>query len=231
VDLGTMALVDRFVVKHANINKSEVDGYNTRDFDIEVSADGSAWTRVVAVTGNTKDVTAHVTAPISARWVRLNIVNGGIDGVARIYEFEVYGTPGTNQARGRSTKGSTSCTSAQSSAKAVDGRVDSGDAKWCSGASSKYVQVDLGSARTVKWIVLKHAGVRESASLNTRSFRILVSSDLTTWRTVSTITGNTESVTTHPITPTSARYVKVEVVTPAQTSDTRARIYEMEVYK
>jgi hypothetical protein len=57
-----------------------------------------------------------------------------------------------------------------------------------------------------------------------------VSNDGTNWTTVSTVTGNTASVTVHPITPTSARYVRLNIQTPTSDGNTAARIYEVEVY-
>ncbi len=52
----------------------------------------------------------------------------------------------------------------------------------------------------------------------------------TNWTTVVTVSGNTASTTTHNITPTTARFVRLNVTVPTQTTDTAARIYELEVY-
>jgi len=57
-----------------------------------------------------------------------------------------------------------------------------------------------------------------------------VSSNGTTWTTVVTVTANTASVTNHPITTTTARYVRLNITVPTQTTDNAARIYEVEVY-
>jgi hypothetical protein len=47
---------------------------------------------------------------------------------------------------------------------------------------------------------------------------------------VVTVTGNTANVTTHNIATTSARYVRLNVVTPtSSSSDHATRIYELEV--
>lgn len=44
------------------------------------------------------------------------------------------------------------------------------------------------------------------------------------------VTGNTLTNSTHTVTPTPARYVKLSVVTPTQNGNAAARIYELEVY-
>jgi NedA-like, galactose-binding domain len=79
--------------------------------------------------------------------------------------------------------------------------------------------------------VVKHAGTGgETTSWNTRDFNIQVSQDGSTWTTVVNVTGNTASTTTHPIAATQARYVRLNVTVPTQTSDSATRIYELEVY-
>jgi Glycosyl hydrolase family 92 catalytic domain/F5/8 type C domain/NedA-like, galactose-binding domain len=90
VDLGSSRAIQSFVVRHAGAG-GESTAWDTRDFDIQVSADGTNWTTVVQARGNTADVSTH---PVSAtgRYVRLNVLtptqNG--DPAARIYELEVY---------------------------------------------------------------------------------------------------------------------------------------------
>ena len=74
------------------------------------------------------------------------------------------------------------------------------------------------------------ARAARSTTWNTRDFTLQVSSNGTTWTTVATVTGNTASVTNHPITTTTARYVRLNITAPTQTTDNAARIYEVEVY-
>jgi hypothetical protein len=79
--------------------------------------------------------------------------------------------------------------------------------------------------------VISHAGAGgEPSSFDTRDFNIQVSSDGASYTTVVNVAGNTSNVTTHTITPVSARFVRLNVVTPTQTTDPSARIYEVEVY-
>lgn len=231
VDLGDNALIDRIVVKHAGSNKQEVSGYNTSDYDLSVSLDGSNWTVVSSVRGNTSNLRASLFTPTTARYVRLDVLNGGIDNVARIYELEVYGT--ANQARGKTASGTTNCASTQSPDRAVDGSAATTNNKWCSvlGTPSQYWwKVDFGGNRTLTWLTLRHAGVLESASLNTKNFTIQTSTDNVNWTTAATVTNNTSSITNHQMNPTSARYLRVNITAPTSSSDTRARLYEVEAY-
>jgi hypothetical protein len=67
---------------------------NTRDFQIQVSTNGTTWTTVATITGNQFNATSHLVATTTARFVRLNITTGargGQSNTARIYELEVYG--------------------------------------------------------------------------------------------------------------------------------------------
>ena len=95
VDLGATYNVAHFVVRHAGAG-GENPEYDTRDFNIQVSVDGTNFTTVTTVTGNASDVTIHDIATTPARFVRLNVVTATSNGdtAARIYEFEVYGTGG-----------------------------------------------------------------------------------------------------------------------------------------
>ncbi|MFE5586986.1 discoidin domain-containing protein [Kitasatospora sp. NPDC056531] len=79
--------------------------------------------------------------------------------------------------------------------------------------------------------MVKHAQAgSESASYNTRDFSIQVRSKTTApWTTVATVTGNTAGTTTHPVN-TTARYVRLAVTKPTQTTDPAARIYEFEAW-
>jgi F5/8 type C domain len=168
--------------------------------------------------------------------VRLNIVtptNNG-NGAARIYELEVYGGAGgpSNLAVNRPATGSTACNPNEGPAKAVNGSASGGNSdKFCSLAGTRFLQVDLGASRSVQSLVVRHAGAGgETASWNTRDFDLLLSSDGTSFTTVAQVRGNTASVSTHPLgSATSARFARMNIITPTQTADAAARIYELEV--
>jgi subtilisin family serine protease len=235
VDLGGTFDVARFVVKHAGAG-GEAVAFNTRAFSLQVSADATTWTTVVNVTANTASTTTHSIVARAARHVRLNITAPvqGAGGAARIYELEVYAgaTPSTNVALGKPATGSAPCAVSEGPEKAVNGSVSGGNAdKWCSLEAAKILQVDLGATFALSQFVVRHAAAGgEDATWNTRDFDIQVSSNGTTWTTVVNVAGNTAGVTTHPVAPTSARFVRLNVTAATQAGDGAARIYELEAY-
>jgi PKD repeat protein len=136
-----------------------------------------------------------------------------------------------NLALNRPATGSTACNSTETPARAVNGSVSGGTTdKFCSLASPAWLQVDLGSAQTVSGFVVRHAGAGgESTAWNTRAFTLQTSSNGTTWSTPVTVTNNTANSSTHAISATSARYIRLNVTTPSQNGDPATRIYDLEV--
>ncbi|MFE9768694.1 discoidin domain-containing protein [Streptomyces sp. NPDC005808] len=142
------------------------------------------------------------------------------------------GTGPTNLALGKSATGSTSCNSNETPAKAVNGTVTGGNSdKFCSLTSPAQLTVDLGSAHSVTGLEIDHAGAGgEAASYNTRAYTVQVSTNATTWTTVAQATANTAGVSTHSLTGTSARYVRLNITTPTQGTDPATRVYEFKVF-
>jgi subtilisin family serine protease len=139
--------------------------------------------------------------------------------------------PSANLALNKPATGSAACNANEGPAKAVNGSVSGGNTdKFCSTAASRWLQVDLGAVFTLTNFTVRHAGAGgESTSFNTRAFNIQVSNDGASWTTVVTVPANTESVTGHSVS-SSGRHVRLNITTPAQTTDAAARIYELEVY-
>ncbi|GHB34015.1 alpha-1,2-mannosidase [Streptomyces xanthochromogenes] len=140
---------------------------------------------------------------------------------------------GTDLALGKPVTGSASCAAAESADKAVDGSLTN-NSKWCSSAANPSLQVDLGSVRNVSSFVIKHAGLGgENTGWNTGAFQIQTSTDGTAWTAAATVTGSRSSRTYHPVSARSARYVRLVVTSPSNTSgggSDAARVYELEVY-
>ncbi|WP_433295558.1 GH92 family glycosyl hydrolase [Actinoplanes sp. CA-030573] len=90
-DLGAVRHVGSVVLRHAGAG-GEYPAWDTRDFDILTSNDGSTWTTRASVRGNTADNTT-TTVNADARYLRLNVVTPTQDGstAARIYEMDVRG--------------------------------------------------------------------------------------------------------------------------------------------
>ena len=142
-------------------------------------------------------------------------------------------TPGgTNVARGKAATGSLACNANEGPEKAVNGSVSGGNTdKWCSSSVPRWLQVDLGSVHEITGFIVRHAGAGgEAATYNTRDFNIQLGTSTGGLTTAVTVTGNTASTTTRTIGATAARYVRLNVTVPTQTSDGAARIYEFEVY-
>ncbi|HWM05343.1 MAG TPA: discoidin domain-containing protein [Actinophytocola sp.] len=140
--------------------------------------------------------------------------------------------PVVNLALDKPATADSSCNADEGPAKAVNGSVTGGNAdKWCSLGGSKWLRVDLGAVTPVGRFVLRHAGAGgEPARFNTRDFDLQVSTNGTDWTTVVAARGNTADVSTHPITPVSARYLRIDVLDPTQGTDPAARVYELEAY-
>jgi beta-glucanase (GH16 family) len=138
----------------------------------------------------------------------------------------------SNLALNKPATGSAPCNSNEGPAKAVNGSVTGGlSDKWCSGAATKFLQVDLGGTFNINQFVVRHAGAGgESTSFNTQTFNIQVSANGTSFTTVTSVTGNTANVTTHNVAATNARFIRLNVTTPTQTTNNVARIYEFEAY-
>lgn len=83
--------ISRYVVRHAEAGGLN-PWLNSRDFTIETSLDGDTWTTVGKHVANTAPVTDTSITPIEARFVRINVTNGGTDGYVRIGDIEVYGS-------------------------------------------------------------------------------------------------------------------------------------------
>ena len=109
VDLGQARTFDRWVVAHTGLEyflrKLEADGkstasylkFTTRQYKLQVSENGSDWTSVDEVTGNTAGQPDRLLKePVTARYVRLYIPAGGKDQQAekgdraRVIKFQLY---------------------------------------------------------------------------------------------------------------------------------------------
>lgn len=137
-----------------------------------------------------------------------------------------------DRALGRAAQSSGGCAAGEGPEKAFDGDVRT---KWCSGMAqgTATLTVDLGAARDVGRVILRHASAGgESAGLNTRACTLATSVDGTTFRDVASLRGNTRPVTIHSFASVKARYLRVTVTEP-QTSaaDVAARLYAVEAYE
>lgn len=82
--------ISRYVIRHAEAGGLD-PGLNSRDFTVETSLDGETWTTAGTHTHNVSPVTDATITPVQARYVRVNVTDGGTDGIVRIADIEVYG--------------------------------------------------------------------------------------------------------------------------------------------
>ena len=132
--------------------------------------------------------------------------------------------------------GSAPCQQPQTPDKAVNGSSQSGPTdKWCSSAEKPWLQIDLGRPVEIGRFVIEHAGAGGDDLLqNTREFNIELSEDGKQFRQVVDVWNNIQSITTHDIHPATARYVRLNILQPAQPGADPvqagvANVYEFEV--
>ncbi|WP_198168396.1 discoidin domain-containing protein [Herbidospora yilanensis] len=91
VDMGSNQRVAKIVLKHAAAGGEQAI-WNTRDFDLQVSTNGTTWTNVAQPRGNTANITTHTFTQRDVRYIRVNVLapTSNSDTAARIYELEAY---------------------------------------------------------------------------------------------------------------------------------------------
>lgn len=91
IDLGQSYNITRWIVRHAGAG-GESTSWNTKNFKLQKSTDGTNWVDVDTVTNNTANVTDRTVTSFSTRYVRLYITTPtqNTDPAARIYELELY---------------------------------------------------------------------------------------------------------------------------------------------
>lgn len=177
VDLGENPyLISKFVVKHAGVNENTI--YNTNQFQIQVSdSPNGPWTTLTDTsaypesygTGNAQAVTSYeagispgFSAPVSKRYVRLYVQTASLttDSHARIYEFQIWGTP-VNLAENKTTTVSNYYQNNANylGSKAVD---DDWTTRWATddGISTAWLEVDFGSNTTFNKVFMREYGNR-----------------------------------------------------------------------
>jgi hypothetical protein len=160
----------------------------------------------------------------------------GVPSVSRIVQLARAAAPGpapVNLALNRPATSSTPCATTEGPEKAVNGSVTGGRSdKWCSKVADRWLQVDLGSNRTIGTFIVHHSGAGgEPTAYNTRDFQIETRTSEGSWSTAAKVTGNTANVTATTIVPRSARYVRLRVTAGEQLNAAGpARIFEFETY-
>jgi hypothetical protein len=180
VDLGTSATISQVVLQW--------EAAYARAFQIQVSADATAWITIFTTTTGTGGVqTLNITG--TGRFVRmLGTVRATQYGYS-LWEFQVFGEAGTtscgtaNAALNRPASASSTENAGTPAANAVDGNTGT---RWSSAFSDpQWIQVDLGTSMAVCRVTL----VWETAYA--RAFQLQVSPDASAWTTIfATTTGS-----------------------------------------
>lgn len=93
VDLGTQSRITRYVLKNAETGYFE-NSKNTKSYEFQYSLDGLNWETADKVENNSEDILyKDLKDSVTARYVRIHILDAGSDDVARIQDLEVYGNP------------------------------------------------------------------------------------------------------------------------------------------
>lgn len=111
---------------------------------------------------------------------------------------------------------------------AFDGKADT---KWCAtGKAPHTITVDLGDIKTISDITLLHAEAGgENAGMNTEDFSVEISTDGENFEPLVTVEENELGTSTTTFKATQAKFVRINILKPSQSSDSAARIYEIQV--
>jgi hypothetical protein len=207
VDLGGTAAISQVVLQWES-------AYG-KGFQIQTSADGTAWTPVFSTTTGTGGTqTLNVTG--SGRYVRLQGTARGTGYGYSLFEFKVFGTLGggsnpTACGTVNAAQGKTATASSQEGADVAAGKAVDGDAgtRWSSQfTDAQWIQVDLGASQAICSVVLQWEAAYGKA------YQIQTSDNGTAWNPVYTTAnspGGTETLTVSG----TGRYVRMQGVTRA----------------
>lgn len=98
LEFGDIVSITKFMLSHGATSTSNsfdknMKGINTVEYEIYTSLDGINWTKVVHHKNNTDNITIDkLDEAVEAKYVKLNVINGGFDITARIYDMRIYGS-------------------------------------------------------------------------------------------------------------------------------------------
>ncbi len=157
---------------------------------------------------------------------------GSLSRFVEVYGLTPDGVASQDLALNKTATGTSPCSSGQGASQAVNGSFSGGsNDSWCSAVANAWLMVDLGVPYSINRFVVEHAEAGgQDWSFNTSAYNIQVSNDGVNFTTVVNVTGNRYGITTNDISSTTARYVKLNIVTPTQSGSGNANIYEFQVF-
>ena len=90
IDLGREYTLNRYVIKNAGVN-DECKCRNNKAFNISASMDGVNYTLIDERTENTANIVDCEFMDINAKYLKLEVLEGGEDNIVRIGDIEIYG--------------------------------------------------------------------------------------------------------------------------------------------
>jgi hypothetical protein len=202
VDLG-----QSFNITHATLTW---EAAAASAYQIQTSNDAANWTTIATNNNSPADIQSLALTG-SGRYIRVNATGRASAFGDSLYEFAVYGTPGTGGGGGGTgaavllSQGKTATASSTENASfpapsAVDGNLGT---RWSSAfADPQWLQVDLGATHTISQVVLNWEAAYATA------FQIQTSTNGTTWTTIFSTTTGTGGIQTLPVTG-SGRFVRM----------------------
>ena len=217
VDMGKAQTFDTVALDSG----SSIGDY-ARSADVDVSSDGTNWTKVASIKADGQQIQAVSFPTQTARYIK--VVNTGSAGNWwSIAEFNVYaggavppvddggsttpvyGTP-LSRTGWTPTASNTSPWPNDALEKMLDGDATSRYSSGASQTSGMWVQVDMGQAQTFDKVVLDSG---TSIGDYAPSADVEVSSDGTNWTKVASIVSDGQQIQVASFEPQTARYIKV----------------------
>ncbi|MFF7285818.1 discoidin domain-containing protein [Streptomyces griseorubiginosus] len=200
VDLGATASISQVVLNW--------EAAYAADYKIQVSSDARAWSDLRTVNGGDGG-TDTLAVSGQGRYVRMQGIHRATPWGYSLWEFQVFGTPGTTQPATCSTANSAqgkaaSASSTENAGTPASAAFDGNDGtRWSSQAADpQWLRVDLGSSQDICKIDLNWEAAYG------RDFQLQASADGQTWNTLKTVTGATGGRASYDVSGTG-RYVRV----------------------
>ncbi|MFF5497736.1 discoidin domain-containing protein [Streptomyces aquilus] len=200
VDLGATASISQVVLNW--------EAAYAADYKIQVSPDGGSWSDLRTVTGGDGG-TDTLTVSGQGRYVRMQGIHRATPWGYSLWEFQVFGTPGTTQpatcSTANSAQGKTASASSTENAGTPASAAFDGDdsTRWSSQAADpQWLRVDLGSSQDICRIDLNWEAAYG------KDFQLQASADGQNWSTLKTVTGATGGRASYDVSGTG-RYVRV----------------------
>ncbi|MET9793810.1 discoidin domain-containing protein [Streptomyces canus] len=200
VDLGATASISQVVLNW--------EAAYAADYKIQVSPDGGSWTDLRTVTGGDGG-TDTLTVSGQGRYVRMQGIHRATPWGYSLWEFQVFGTPGTTQpgscAAANSAQGKTaSASSTENAGTPASAAVDGDDStRWSSQAADpQWLRVDLGASQDICKIDLNWEAAYG------KDFQLQASADGQSWTTLKTVAGAIGGRASYEVSGTG-RYVRM----------------------